>query len=88
MFALKTGIPWASLPVEMGCGSGMTCWRRLRDWQGHRRLASHLSRIAADCPSNWVQFSHPRRDPKEGRLQAGFETADMGLQYVPIEEEK
>jgi transposase len=18
---------------EMGCGSGMTCWRRLRDWQ-------------------------------------------------------
>jgi transposase len=21
------------LPREMGCGSGMTCWRRLRDWQ-------------------------------------------------------
>ena len=21
------------LPQEMGCGSGMTCWRRLRDWQ-------------------------------------------------------
>lgn len=21
------------LPEEMGCGSGMTCWRRLRDWQ-------------------------------------------------------
>jgi hypothetical protein len=20
------------LPQEMGCGSGMTCWRRLRDW--------------------------------------------------------
>ena len=21
------------LPQELGCGSGMTCWRRLGDWQ-------------------------------------------------------
>jgi transposase len=21
------------LPQEMGCGSGMTCWRRLKEWQ-------------------------------------------------------
>ena len=33
IFVLKTGIPWEYLPQEMGCGSGMTCWRRLRDWQ-------------------------------------------------------
>src|ERR1700751_1394942 len=33
IFVLKTGIPWEELPQEMGCGSGMTCWRRLRDWQ-------------------------------------------------------
>jgi transposase len=33
LFVLKTGIPWEYLPKEMGCGSGMTCWRRLRDWQ-------------------------------------------------------
>jgi transposase len=33
LFVLKTGIPWEYLPVEMGCGSGVTCWRRLRDWQ-------------------------------------------------------
>jgi transposase len=33
IFVLKTGIPWEMLPPEMGCGSGMTCWRRLRDWQ-------------------------------------------------------
>lgn len=33
LFVLKTGIPWEDLPKEMGCGSGMTCWRRLRDWQ-------------------------------------------------------
>src|ERR1700730_14863124 len=34
LFVLQTGIPWEYLPQEMGCGSGMTCWRRLRDWQG------------------------------------------------------
>lgn len=32
LFVLKTGIAWEDLPMEMGCGSGMTCWRRLRDW--------------------------------------------------------
>jgi transposase len=32
LFVLKTGIPWEYLPAEMGCGTGMTCWRRLRDW--------------------------------------------------------
>ena len=37
-FVLKTGIPWEDLPAEMGCGCGMTCWRRLHDWQPGRRL--------------------------------------------------
>ena len=32
LFVLKSGIPWEMLPREMDCGSGMTCWRRLRDW--------------------------------------------------------
>lgn len=33
LFVFKTGIHWDMLPPEMGCGSGITCWRRLRDWQ-------------------------------------------------------
>ena len=33
LFVLKSGIPWEMLPQEMGCGSGMTCWRHLREWQ-------------------------------------------------------
>jgi transposase len=37
IFVLKSGIPWEMLPQasalgEMGCGSGMTCWRRLQEW--------------------------------------------------------
>ena len=49
LFVLKTGIPWEYLPREMGCGSGMTCWRRLRDWHRagvfrrlHRKLLGEL----------------------------------------------
>ena len=32
IFVLKSGVAWNLLPPEMGCGSGVTCWRRLRDW--------------------------------------------------------
>lgn len=52
LFVLKTGIPWHHLPLALGCGSGMTCWRRLRAWQQagvwtalHRLL---LDRLHAD----------------------------------------
>lgn len=50
LFVLKTGIRWADLPKEMGCGSGMTCWRRLAEWQAlgiwdelHRTLLEALN---------------------------------------------
>jgi transposase len=36
LYVLRSGIPWNMLPQEMGCGSGMTCWRRLRAWQEQR----------------------------------------------------
>lgn len=32
LFVLKTGIRWEDLPAEMGCGCGMTCLNRLKDW--------------------------------------------------------
>jgi transposase len=49
IFLLKTGLPWEDLPQEMGCGCGMTCWNRWRDWPAagvwdkiHRILWAHL----------------------------------------------
>src|SRR3954471_17367782 len=33
LFVLHTGIGWEHLPQELGFGSGMTAWRRLREWQ-------------------------------------------------------
>ena len=32
LFVLHTGIGWEHLPQELGFGSGMTAWRRLRSW--------------------------------------------------------
>jgi len=61
IFDLKSGIPWDMLPKEMGCGSGSTCWRRLRDWQEagvweelHRVL---LNRLGEADRIDWERVS-------------------------------
>ena len=61
VFVLRTGIQWEYLPQEMGCGSGMPCWRRLRDWQRagvwrglHRVL---LNRLADAGKIDWSRAS-------------------------------
>src|SRR2546425_10225120 len=33
LFVLHTGIAWQHLPAALGFGSGVTCWRRLDEWQ-------------------------------------------------------
>ncbi|PRP70938.1 hypothetical protein BUE93_09395 [Chromobacterium amazonense] len=75
LFVLTTGIPWEDLPQELGFGSGMTCWRRLRDWQAlgiwdrlHLTLLIQrkrsLSGVAARpfVLENTVPFSSSRED--------------------------
>lgn len=32
VYVLRTGMPWRFVPQELGCGSGVTCWRRLHEW--------------------------------------------------------
>ena len=77
LFVLRSGIPWEMLPQELGCGSGMTCWRRLRDWQERgiwdlihfvlldwlaRRGRIDWSRAVVDGSSVRAVFGGPRRD--------------------------
>ena len=61
LFVLKTGIQWEDLPQEMGCGCGMTCWRRLRDWhQAGVWDALHavfLDRLAEADQIDWSRAS-------------------------------
>jgi len=80
LFVLKTGIAWEDLPQEMGCGSGMTCWRRLRDWQAagvwqalHELLLAKLRNAEQLDWSRAIVSSSAVRalkgGPKLGRIQ-------------------
>jgi len=61
LFVLKSGIPWEMLPQELGCGSGMTCWRRLRDWHRagvwQRLHETLLAKLEAAHLINWSRVS-------------------------------
>lgn len=79
LFVLKTGIPWEYLPAEMGCGSGMTCWRRLRDWYQagvwrrlYQVLLEELARPIASTGTGprWTPLRcRPRGAKKRARTQ-------------------
>ena len=68
LFVLYTGIPWEFLPQELGFGSGMTCWRRLRDWHEagvwqrlHEALLAELNAAGAlDWSRAVIDSSHVR----------------------------
>ncbi|MCX4461140.1 IS5 family transposase (plasmid) [Streptomyces sp. NBC_01340] len=77
LFVLYTGIPWEFLPQELGFGSGMTCWRRLRDWNDagvwqrlHESLLAELNAAGAlDWSRAVIDGSHVRAlkgGPKTG----------------------
>jgi transposase len=57
IFVLQSGIPWWMLPQEMGCGSGVTCWRRLRSWQRRgvwkKLLHALLDRLGREGLLDW-----------------------------------
>jgi transposase len=61
IFVLKSGIPWEMLPQEMGCGSGVTCWRRLKEWQEagiwERLLQALLDRLGEADQIDWERAS-------------------------------
>jgi transposase len=59
LYVLRSGVPWRMLPTELGYGSGVTCWRRLREWQRRsvwRRLHQlMLERLAAADRIDWTR---------------------------------
>ncbi|SPK70241.1 conserved hypothetical protein [Cupriavidus taiwanensis] len=61
LFVLQTGIAWEDLPQELGFGSGMTCWRRLRDWQAsgvwERLHLALLTRLREHDQIDWSRAS-------------------------------
>ena len=54
VYILRGGLRWRDLPASLGFGSGITCWRRLREWQSrgvwaavHRVLLNWLGDLDA-----------------------------------------
>jgi transposase len=79
LFVLKTGIPWEYLPGELGCGCGMTCWRRLRDWQQSGVWQKiHEMLLAELRAANAIDFSRAVADSSSVRAVFG------GLKPAPI----
>lgn len=72
LFVLISGIPWEMLPQEMGCGSGMTCWRRLRDWQAGG-VWDKIHRACLDClgQANAIDWSRASLDSASYRAKKG-----------------
>ena len=81
LFVLYTRIPWEFLPQELGFGSGMTCWRRLRDWHDagvwqrlHESLLAELHAAGAlDFSRAVIDGSHVRAmkgGPKPARARS------------------
>src|SRR5881296_673908 len=86
IFVLQTGIPWEYLPQEMGCGSGVTCWRRLRDWQEagawkriHRVLLEEFHQAGAIDWSRAVVDSSSLRAVKGGFKRGPIRPIGRGL---------
>ena len=98
MFVLITGIPWEYLPREFAGCSGMTCWRRLRDWQKagvwtalHRRMLDKLntagaidwSRASADSSS--VPAKRGAWKPAQTRLIAANRAPNATFSSIATE---
>jgi transposase len=69
LFVLKSGIPWEMLPQERGCGSGMTCRRRRRDWHAQgvwRRIHQKL----LDCLGEADRIDWTRAAPDSATVPA------------------
>jgi transposase len=69
IFVLKTGLPWEYLPAELGWGSGMTCWRRLRDWQ-HAGVWDRLHRVLLDRLGQAERIDWSRASADAARVPA------------------
>jgi transposase len=84
LFLLKSGIPWEMLPREMGCGSGMTCWHRSRDWQAaciwNRLHCVLLDRLGGAHAIDWNRacVDSASVPAKKGAIKTDHNPTDRG----------
>ena len=89
LFVLHTGIAWRHLPLELGFGSGSTCYRRMVAWQqagvweklhglllAELRAADQIEWSRAVCDASHVQAKKDLMKGASGRVSvaAGLST--------------
>ena len=71
LFVLRTGLPWREVPGDLGA-SGVTCWRRLRDWQAAGAWAGlHEAALAKLGRSGGLDWSRASLDSASLRAKRG-----------------
>ena len=93
LLVLRSGIPWEMLPQDMGCGSGMICWRRLQEWHEagvwDRLRKALLDRLGKAEEIDWERASldsasvaapggRKNRSESDGQGQIGLEAPRCG----------
>jgi transposase len=86
VFVLKTGIPWEYLPQEMGCGSGMTCWRRLREAIEVTMTKTIVNNSAADTLSRFFPNAGVRTALVWGSFAGSSNEPSVGLNNTAASE--
>ena len=86
LFVLRTGSPWNAIPVELGAGSGPTCWRRFKKWsragvwlQVWQKVLNHLGRRGMVNLSHAIIDSASVRAVHGGRHTGPNPTEDVCL---------
>jgi hypothetical protein len=72
-------------PQELGCGSGVTCWRRLREWE-HAGVWHRLHRVLLDRlgEADAIDWSLPAWMPRVSRPKGGrCRTASRSQSHRP-----
>jgi transposase len=91
LYVLSHGIAWYDLPPGLGYGSGMTCWRRLRDWHARGMWRPMQKVLARHFPAGQLNFARiiggdatnvrtpPRNKPR--RLRTSFLGSSPAAQF-------
>lgn len=82
LYVLRTGVSWEELPLDLGWGTGMTCWRRVRALQKAKAwpkivqvLATHLP-DGPEIPFDRMKDFRPRGPRKKRPAEENGPTAN------------
>ena len=83
-FVLVTGIGWDRLPRQLGDGSGVSCWRRLRDWTAAGVWNQlHQLRLAEFHAAEQLDWSRAVADASHVRAPRGPTRSDQARSTGP-----